>query len=235
MTDILVGRGQRAAIIGSTGAGKTVMLLEQIKHFKYQPIYILNTKGDENIINFIHNETGKNNAVTVHSIKDMAKQGVLKSGTDYIHILPPRHELSDAELLDNYLGAIYDINRPCLVAIDEIYQVNVGLNGGPGLNGLLTRGRSKGISVICCSQRPAFMSKFVVTESQLFIIYRLNNPQDYQKLRDMGIPFPKEKTLDKFYFFMYKSGDMEGKFYNPIELKNDIGYSTDNNFKRNFK
>lgn len=225
MSNILIGKGQRAAIIGSTGSGKTQMLMAQMRGYPYAPIYIMDTKGDESLLNFV--ESQGDNAKTISSIDALVKESKRKTGPDYIHIAPTKQEVSEPQLLDDYLSAIYDLNKPCLIAVDEIYQVNVGINGGPGLNGLLTRGRSKGMTVISCSQRPAWMSKFVITESQLFIIYRLNNPEDYEKIRKMGIPFPKNKELDKYYFYVYKSGEREGFFYEPLELKNNPGYTAE--------
>jgi hypothetical protein len=232
MPKIELGRGQRAAIIGSTGSGKTQMLLALMRSFPYSPVYIMDTKGDESIAEFIKKE-GKN-AVKVFSIAELIGEGKKRKGADFIHILPSLDELAEPQMLDDYLQAIYNINKPCLVCIDEIYQVNVGLNGGRGLNGLLTRGRSKGMSVICCTQRPAWMSKFIMTESQMFFIYRLA-PEDMDKLKKAGLPVDKNTKLDKYEFLMYKVGENKLEHYAPIPLDFDPGYTNETAHLKNWK
>lgn len=231
---LIIGRGERAVIIGSTGSGKTQMLLAQLKAFPHAPIYIMDTKGDSAIAMFMDEQTALKNVEVITSPGQIAKFTKRKGGPEYAHILPPPDELAEPEILDGYLAAIYDAGRPCLVCIDEAYQVHNGHRAGPGLIGLLTRGRSKGISLICCTQRPAWLSRFVFTESQHFFVYRLQDLRDYKTLREMGVPYPQKKEIAKFCFFCYTAGEQDGKFYAPIPIEHDPGYSAEDAPKNKF-
>jgi hypothetical protein len=231
---LIIGRGERAVIIGSTGSGKTQMLLAQLKAYPDAPIYVMDTKGDAAIQMFMDKQAETKNVQIINSPAEIAKFAKQKAGPEYAHILPPASELAEPEILDGYLEAIYAAGRPCLVCIDEAYQVHNGHRAGPGLIGLLTRGRSKGMSLICCTQRPAWLSRFVFTESQRFFVYRLQDLRDYKTLREMGVPYPQNKSLAKFCFFCYNSGESDGTFYAPIPIEHDPGYSADDGPKTKF-
>lgn len=67
---------------------------------------------------------------------------------------------------------------------------------GSGLIALLTRGRSKGISVLMSTQRPAWLSRFCFTEAQKYYIYRLTDRRDSKVLGEYIRVFSK-KVLQK--------------------------------------
>ena len=229
---LIIEKGKRGVIVGRTGSGKTQMLIMQMKNFALSPVYILNTKDDIGLNLFI--KAQKNNAVTIHSVKELTEYVHSRTAPDYINIVPRVHELLDRELLDDYLQIIYNAKKPCLVCIDEAGQLAYGKEmAGPGLMNLLARGRSRGISLLCCTQRPAWISKSVFTESELFFIYRLLSTDDYKKLVDLGLPYPiysqKEKgkkvlnTIDTYCFWYYNIEQEDGIFYSPIEIQFDPG------------
>lgn len=219
--DLLIKPGERMVIIGSTGSGKTQMLLAQMRGFPKAPIFVLDSKGDESIQHFMEKEQ-QNNHVKINDISKIRSS--FKAKQEFVWIYPDGAELTEPELLDNYLQAIYNVGKPCLICIDEVYQVHKGLKALPGLANLLTRGRSKGIATISCTQRPSMTSRFVYTESSKFIIYRLNDLRDNKTLTDMGIPF-KDISLDKYHFFCYKGGESAGTVYAPLELKYNAGFT----------
>jgi len=223
--DLILKRGERGVIIGQTGSGKTQMLLAQIRAHSNSPIYILDTKCDDSIAHFLKDEQPEN-FEKIHSLEALEKFTRNKKTVDFCWIIPPPIELSDPYQLDQYLYTIYAANKSCLVCIDEVYTFHKHTNSGPGLNALLTRGRSKGMSLLCCTQRPAFTTQFIYTESDKFFIYYLLE-QENINLRKKGLPFPKIK-LDKYRFWYYKSSEYEGSIYPPLKLFYNAGYTNDN-------
>jgi hypothetical protein len=233
--DLILKRGERAVIVGSTGTGKTQMLLRQMMAYPCAPIYVLDTKGDPALNIFLTQERRKDNCEIITKISEIKSFAKNRSGAEYAHILPPPEILADPMLCDEYLSAIYAADRSCLVCIDEAYQVHTsGGRAGPGLLGLLSRGRSKGISVISCTQRPAWTSRFLYSEATCYFVYKLNMRDDYKTLAAMGLPIDAKKlNIDKYQFMYYKNGDDGGTLYAPLDISINPGVTgNDNNLSR---
>lgn len=91
------------------------------------------------------------------------------------------------------------------VYVDETYYVEKELGLGPSVIKLLTQGRSKGISVVCGVQRPAWVSRFVLSEPTHVICFRLGDKRDLKALKegvsdDLAAMVPE---LGKFEFAYY--------------------------------
>ena len=64
------------------------------------------------------------------------------------------------------------------VLVDELYTLNVNSRAGPGLLGLVTRGRELGQSLVACSQRPARCDPFVFSECDYMAEFQLTRKAD---------------------------------------------------------
>lgn len=216
--NIFCGKGERALIVGATGSGKSVMLQEQIRQARYAPVFIFDTKLDDGFDHVgIDGETSEEVA-TIDDFERMLKSQRKKWPT-YFVIRPVAQELAEPEILDNYLSLIYEKAHHSYVMIDEAYQMHESnARAGAGLISLLTRGRSKGISTIVASQRPVWLSRFCLTEAQLFIVYQVRDIKDRLRLGEV-IPYPRDLILDKFQFWAYRAGEPEGKIYAKLPLR----------------
>ena len=223
MSDLVLQPGERGLIVGNTGSGKTQMLIAQVRHFARSPVYILDSKEDDGIRNLLREAGDEHGATLSRGLGEFEKFLKLKKKPDYVRIIPPASELNNPDQLDEYMQLVYQKGQSCLFCIDEAYQVHTRGQAGDGIISLLTRGRSKGISLLACTQRPAWLARFFLTESQKFWVYRLQDIQDRKRLAE-AIPYPRDLVLDKYSFFYYKSGDASGKTYGPIPLSYDPGY-----------
>lgn len=163
-----VDAGERCMIIGRTGSGKTTGAAWLLSRSPGAWV-VLNSKYDPLL------------ARCGPSVPWRAAD-VLRASRD-ARIVVAHPDTYDAGELDSELMHLCE-SRVCIgVLIDELAYLH-GTDGraGPGLMGLLTRGRARGQSFIGCSQRPAAISQFCFSECDHFAIYRLTLPQDFTKL-----------------------------------------------------
>lgn len=205
--------GKRYTIIGKTGSGKSVLMLKLIETYKHKPILILNSKEDPDISDLADGKKG----VEVGSIAAMLS--AVKKHYEYIVITPPLHELPDPVALDNYILQMYLTNKPHLFAIDELYMIHRGGRPGAGLTALLTRGRSKKMSYVGCVQRPAGVSRHVISEAEEFFIFNLTDERDKKILNEIGLDIPEK--IDDYHF--YHSDNDGARIFAPLpfEVKNE--------------
>jgi hypothetical protein len=146
---------------------------------------------------------------------------------DFVIIRPDVEKLSDPEYLDGLLLESYYGLTGCTIYVDELYMFHRGVSSGPGLTALLTRGRSKGITFIGSTQRPARISVFAMSEAQKFFVFRLIYPDDRKKLGGIIPDFEKMPTPPKFGFIYYETGESAALRYGPVRLDRQIvaGYT----------
>lgn len=202
--------GERVTVVGKTGSGKTTKILELINDSPVSPVLILDTKIDKAF------------PKAFPDAKIMEGLGIPGKKDEMTIIRPLPEEAIDPMALDDWLQAIGRSNN-ILVVIDEMYQVHRHGQAGPGLVGLLTRGRSRGITMLLASQRPAWVSKFVFTECEHFYFMRLLNPDDRKIMSQyMGFPEIQELVLPKFEG-VYSDGETLERFHVEPFVNQKIG------------
>ncbi len=155
----------RTLVIGQTGSGKTVFglwLLSTRKTIDWlrMPAIILDFKRD------IHIEKLEDAGVAEEI--DVRKRPPKKPGL-YI-VRPHPHE---TELVEDFLWRVWAQGNTG-VYIDEGYMVAKS----NALNAILTQGRSKKIPVIILAQRPAWLGRFMFSESQYLAVFTLITKRD---------------------------------------------------------
>jgi hypothetical protein len=130
------------------------------------------------------NDDGFNGYRATNKLPSMATIGQMLKDNKLVVVRPTTQESSQPKVLDDWLGQIHDSWNDVGVLIDEGYQVALGSNAGPGLTGLLTRGRQRGQSVIVGSQRPARLPLFCFTEANHYFIMQLSSKDDKKKVYD---------------------------------------------------
>jgi hypothetical protein len=159
---------ERHAIYGQTGSGKTVFGLWCLSRRSYHkmPWIILDTKGDPTIAKIPRLE----------EIDISAK--VPKAAGLYV-VRPTIDDFDDGVATD-WLYEVWKRERTGIF-IDETTQFKPM---DRGLRAILTQGRSKRIPVIMLSQQPAWVSRWMHSESEYKSYFYLDMPADIDRVRE---------------------------------------------------
>jgi len=208
----MIEPGRHAVIVGQNGSGKSQMLIHLALENSQKRI-ILDTKKDDD---FLHLAKGKQVTVTANNYREFLKH-LKKPLFDYLIVRPEKFELADPRALDNYLSVIAELKNYSTF-IDEAYPFHS--NGGrcyQGMTAILTRGRSAGLSLITCTQRPAWVSNFIYSESSIFFIFRLIQEKDRKKIAEF-IPYNREMP-ERYYFYYHDiNGENRSDLCEPIKV-----------------
>ena len=218
--DIQLRPGERGLLVGQTGSGKTAGAIWQIAHTA-QRVIICDTKGEPAFDSFpIREEETRIQVATVADLKAALQD---KRGAAYIILRPPPGALADMALMDAYLECAYRYGQGWMVFIDELYQWHSGGRAGPGLIGLLTRGRSKGTSTLMATQRPSWVTRFALTEATRYYVYRLIDQADRKRLGEVIEGFSDTLNPPPFHWWYSHNGD-RAILMKPVPLLYPGGY-----------
>lgn len=176
-------------IIGRTGSGKTTGALWLLSRAPGRWL-VINSKGDA-----LLDTLGPQVAFDARAILAMP---------DDVRVMVATPRTFEPDELDRVLLELCESRARISVLIDELlYFHNASGRAGPGLMGLLTRGRSRAQSFIGCTQRPAAISQFCYSECDYFAIYRLTLPQDWQKLIALTAKPAVRKRREPYFWGWY--------------------------------
>jgi hypothetical protein len=212
----LPNSSQRLAVIGRTGSGKTqfaVWVLSR-RNFLKMPWVIFNFKGDELIDNIPYADH-----VSVGHIPQ-------RVGIYVVHPLP-----GDRDSMTAYLWALWQHQNVGLL-VDEGYM----LGDDDAFLAILTQGRSRRIPCIVLTQRPAWISRFVFTESQFYCIFSLTDKRDLKTVAQF-IPGEEIETavLPEFHSWYYDVGRNRLWQLRPVPSEDDILGSIRQQFEAHFE
>lgn len=165
---------EHAAIIGTIGSGKSFAekwILGSL--YGERQILLMNTKDDPN---FKHlDAVYVTHAMALNRYRDPARWPLL--------IYTPVGSELNFETLDAVCQFAYN-RQNTILAIDEVTQVTPPANPGLGLLNAITRGRSRHVSVIACTQRPVKVPPIVLSEASLIYLFELRRRQDRETVDD---------------------------------------------------
>lgn len=201
--------GERALIIGQTGSGKTVFCKWLLRRLPQSPVVIYDTKHEGNFAD-LPNCAATGDWDELHEMANNPE----------IHYIVFQPETIDPDELDEYLGFHYDDFSDVPAYIDELYSFHNNYRAGPGLTKLLTRGRSRGLTTIMGTQRPAMISNFAYSESQSFFVFHLNHDDDIKRVAKFVPGFKNmmvsDDPLEKHSMIYFHVGDRTAHFIPPI-------------------
>ena len=179
---------QRLAIMGKTGSGKTQAAKWHLseRNFDQMPWIIYDFKQDQ-LVN------------SIPGLRELDLDTLpVDPGVYIVHPLP-----SDQDAVEAHLWGVWDKGR-IGVYVDEGYMMG---RDNPGFNALLTQGRSKTIPMIICSQRPAWITRFLFSESDFYQVFYLNDRRDQKTVGEFIKPDLLEDRLPEFHSYYYDVGD----------------------------
>lgn len=201
----LPGLTHRTAVLGRTGSGKTRLAVWLLSHapFDKQPYVVLDYK-----LEGLFQQTDR--------IKEIGLNEVPKHpGVYIIRPLP-----TDDVAVENWLWKAHQRERVGLY-VDEGYGIDAK---SEALRAVLTQGRSKRLPVIFISQRPSWISRFVLSEADFFAVFQLNDRFDRQRV---GALVPSERmnletTLPPFHSWWYDVGKDNVMVMKPVPDDQEI-------------
>ena len=159
-----ISPSERWYITGSSGSGKSTFARYVAASLTRRiPLVAIDTKGD-----FLPASEPVSIRKAIASLKD------LKPG-DVMRVCPDLGE-RNKDNFDALFQAIY-LRQHTGVVVDEVYQVESDV-----MDDLLTTGRAREIPIIACTQRPAWHSRFYLSEASRISAFKLTDPADRKRL-----------------------------------------------------
>jgi hypothetical protein len=214
---ILLEQGNRGLLVGKTGSGKSQNAMFHLRHTDIWPKVIFDTKIEDFFFSVPEDGEHMEIANSVGELRDIAKREP-RYAPDYILVRPSAEEVQAFEPMDAYTQFVYNNFGKCFIYFDELTNWHRHNLCGAGLINILTRGRSRGKTTLMASQRPAWISRSCLTESDKFYIHRLQDARDVKTLADVVPEIERVKLAPKFHFHHYDTGaDMETpQLYKPV-------------------
>lgn len=195
----LPGPEDRLVLYGQTGTGKTngaLWHLSESESYLERPWLVLDFKGDEHISNI--------------------KMTPLRAGAKMpnepgLFVARPVAEVDESWTEDLLWSAWHQGNTG--VYIDEGYMIP---SKSKAYNALLTQGRSKGIPMITLTQRPVWLSRFVISEAGFHQVFFLSDEAD-RDIVQRFIPHDiTERRLPKYHSWYYDVSNDEFTGLKPL-------------------
>lgn len=171
----LINPGDRATVAGRTGSGKSTMAR-----------WLLNrSPGHWIILNPKHTKAyaALPDSVTLNGIN--IKKLKKSLAENRFTILNPTSAQANAENMDGLVQYLHEEYENIGLGVDELYTLHKNGQPGDGLVGWLTRGRELKQSFMGLTQRPAWISKFLFSESDYVGGMSLVLADDRKRMREI--------------------------------------------------
>lgn len=96
-----------------------------------------------------------------------------------------------------------------IIWVDELMSVGTVQSYPRALGRCMTQGRSKGVAVWACTQRPSGIPAIVPANSSYFFVFDMALPQDRKKLVETTGMVEMYEQPGGYNFWFYKMGDRE--------------------------
>lgn len=161
----------RTCVVGRTGSGKSQFgfWLLSVSPFDRQPYTVIDWKGEKLV--------AESDRIREIRLGEIPKHPGL-------HVVRPIP--GDEDKLEAWLWKLWAAEKQGLF-IDEGYAIDPR---SKALQAILTQGRSKRLPVIALSQRPSWISRFILSEADFFAVFQLNDKEDRKRIQSL---VPREK------------------------------------------
>lgn len=166
-----------------------------LSDFHLRPHIIVDYKGDD----------------LLNAIKDvkpitLADEPPANPGLYIIHLMPGQEDA-----VENFLWKVHAQNNTCMY-FDEAYMID---RYSHAYNALLTQGRSKNINLYNLTQRPAYCSRFVFSESSHLSVFQLIDKRDKKTMQGV-VPLNLDENLPEYHSYWYDVKQNESFLMHPV-------------------
>lgn len=190
-----IERGKRAILAGRTGSGKSTLARWLLMQSPGSWL-ILNPKWTAAYDKLP-------GAVKVHGFDFGKIERHFDNRQRFIVVNPEQHQMNP-ETLDDFVNYFHSMYEGFGLCCDELYMMHNHGRPGPGLIGVLTRGRELKQSFLGLTQRPAWVSKFLFSEADYIGRMSLSLKQDRKTMVEyMGADADAESDLAPFDWDWY--------------------------------
>lgn len=192
-------------VCGMTGTGKSFLAEHYLRGYKY--VVKLDTKDETGE----RHAEGKSPWEGLTEGKDFTVCRNLEE-LDEIDtpkiIYVPAFEDQTQENFDEFFNWIFERGN-CILWIDELMSVGTVQRFPRGLGRIMQQGRSKGIGVWACTQRPSGIPAIVPASCTYFFVFNMTLPQDRKKLVETTGMVEMYDLPSGYNFWYYKMGDFK--------------------------
>lgn len=192
-------------ICGMTGTGKSFLCENYLRGYKY--VVKLDTKDetDERYAQGLSPWSGLKEGKDFTVCRDLDMLDDIE--TDKI-IYVPSYDDQTEENFNIFFNWIFARGNTILW-IDELMSVGTVQRFPRALGRIMQQGRSKGVGVWACTQRPSGIPAIVPASCSYFFVFDMALPQDRKKLMETT-GMPEMMTMPTGYnFWYYKMGDRQ--------------------------
>lgn len=165
---------QRMLIVGTTGSGKSVLERHLLR--LYSRSIVVDPKGTLG-----GGERGGGHLPGYELAKSPRELERLSRRHEHVQYRPEIRWQNQADW-ERIFSYIYRRGHTML-AIDELFDVHHWNRPPDSLRRCLTSGRELGIGFIGCTQRPRGIDRRIITESEIFAVFHLRDPDDRRFLQ----------------------------------------------------
>lgn len=180
---------KRLTLVGMTGSGKTYFARPFVSGVSR--LVVLDPKGE---IALERDKWGLVDWEDRNGYRRLARGGNAR-------VLAPA-PVTDKDW-EGVLWKVYELGN-VVCYIDELYGVGPS-QGSAGLRALYTRGRTRGIGVIGCTQRPRWVPLYVFSEANAILLFRLQLFEDRRHMAQ--IIGPEAEPERKGHSFLLYNAD----------------------------
>lgn len=201
----IIRRGDRAAIVGRTGSGKSVLLRHLLA--SYSRAVLIDPKGRAS----------------------MAGWGTAYGSVDFMRRWPAEPRIvvrpgpgeDRRAWLDRCCWHVYRHGETAL-GVDEVIGVVDANRRAAGFDAVLTQGRELGITALVCTQRPRGVPPTILSEADHLFVFALNREDDRKAVAETCGPYPTPASGT--YRFAYWSPTLDKPLEcAPLPVRTDRG------------
>jgi hypothetical protein len=193
--------GQHVTLVGPTGSGKTHLALMLLELCRYR--LVLATKRQDPLVGQLRADgfqiTGDLKEIQwtlgEGGIKEPLQKRVVFWPTFPEKMSTKQRLAAQAALMARAIDWA-DKTGGWAVLVDETILMHDNLRLERELSAMWYQGRTQGLSVIACAQRPSRVPRLAWTQADYFFIWSTQDKTDLDSLRDISAGIPKELIED---------------------------------------